>query len=82
MNSDLTPENERFVADQLAAGEFASRDAVIDAAVSLMRLRRSILEKIEMGRQQLDEGDAIDLDDASLSVLFNGLKSRATNNDS
>ena len=73
----LSPENEAFIQEGLAAGVFVSRDEAIDAGVALLRERTRLLEQIDEGARQLAEGDYIELNDQSLGEYFERLKEKA-----
>jgi Arc/MetJ-type ribon-helix-helix transcriptional regulator len=77
MAVQLSPENEAFIQEGLAAGVFVSRDEAIDAGVALLRERSRILEQIDEGTRQLAEGDYIELDEHSLGEYFEKLKANA-----
>jgi len=77
MSIDISPENERFVQQQIAAGTFQSRTDAIDAGVELLRRRKELLDRIDLGRSQLDEGDYHEYDDRKLQERFDQLEQRA-----
>ena len=71
MHVQLPPELERFVDGEVKAGNFGSRDEVIEAAVARLMLdpQRNDLDDatlaaIDEGEAQLDRGQGIPLDEA------------------
>ena len=60
MSIDLTPDNEQFLAHEIAAGIFVDRSDAINAAVSLLKERKSLLARLDEGRRQLDRGEYVD----------------------
>jgi putative addiction module CopG family antidote len=69
MQVQLRPDVERFIAEQVKAGRFASADAAIEAAVErMMRTDESVelsdedIEAINEAEAQIDRGEFIDLD--------------------
>jgi len=80
MPIDISPENERFIQEQIAAGVFQSLTEAIDAGVGLLRRRTEFLDRIDLGRRQLDEGDYHEYDIRKLQERFDQLKHRARGN--
>ncbi len=78
MSTELSPDNERFVAREIANGTFRSRDEVLDAGVELLKQRKTILDQVDEGRRQLDGGEYVDYDEKSLGERFSALKQRLT----
>ncbi len=74
MSTELSPENERFIADLVAAGNSNSRDEALDADVDLLKQQVSTLEAIDNGRRQLDSGEFHEYDDESLKLRLGQLK--------
>ncbi|MBI1904543.1 MAG: hypothetical protein HYS13_25900 [Planctomycetia bacterium] len=58
--------------------EWPRPDDVLNPEVDLPRLRKELLERIDIARRQLDSGEYTDYDDASLRRLFEELTHRAT----
>jgi Arc/MetJ-type ribon-helix-helix transcriptional regulator len=77
MNFQLTPENQRCLNDQIAAGTFGSPSQALNAGLDLLRRRDDVLAKIDLGRQQLDAGDFTEYDRAGLRGRLDELKQRA-----
>lgn len=83
MNVSLTPELEKLVADKVAAGMYASASEVIRDALRLLEerdvLRQAKLEalkkEIQKGIEQLDRGEATDLNESELRALMDRIKS-------
>jgi putative addiction module CopG family antidote len=73
MNITLTPDSERYLRDQLAAGKFPSADAVVSEALCRMRDHEQKLEalrrEIVLGIEQADQGLAVEFDEASLDRI-------------
>jgi Arc/MetJ-type ribon-helix-helix transcriptional regulator len=77
VSTDVSPENERYIQSLIERGSFRDRAEVLDAGVGLLRLRGELLERIDEGRRQLNEGEYTDYDDTSLSQRFRELKETA-----
>ncbi len=68
MEVKLTPELERWVAEQVEAGRFADADAVVHAALLLLRRevaaqqeqRDALRRELQMGLDELDRGEGVD----------------------
>jgi Arc/MetJ-type ribon-helix-helix transcriptional regulator len=63
MPVDISPENEQFIQQQIEAGVFRTRTDAIDSGVELLRRRTELLDRIDWGRRQLDQGDYHEYDD-------------------
>jgi putative addiction module CopG family antidote len=59
MSVAFPPDIESFVTQELSAGEFASRDELIVAAVDLLRQRKVALEKLKADIARGFEGEGI-----------------------
>jgi Arc/MetJ-type ribon-helix-helix transcriptional regulator len=57
MTIELTPDNERFLAQEVAIGAFTDRAAAVNAAVALLKERKALLARLDQGRRQLDKGE-------------------------
>jgi Arc/MetJ-type ribon-helix-helix transcriptional regulator len=57
---ELTPDNEHFLASEIASGTFADRADALNSAVSLLKERKALLARLDEGRRQLDTGDYLD----------------------
>jgi Arc/MetJ-type ribon-helix-helix transcriptional regulator len=77
MASDLSPDTESFIQQEIAVGAYPSRQDALEAGVALLRKRKALLEKLDEGRRQLDAGEYVDFDEEGLHQFFEGLKERA-----
>ena len=61
MQEQLCSENEQFIEQSLVTGQYASRDEVLDDAVSLLRRRQmereQLIRDVNFGIQQLERGE-------------------------
>lgn len=70
MSITLTQEQERFVQEMLATGRYQKAEEVIQAALSLLKQYSVQYEqwvnetrsKVDVGLQELDQGEGIDLE--------------------
>jgi Arc/MetJ-type ribon-helix-helix transcriptional regulator len=76
MAIDLSPENEKFIADKVAQGMYGSREEALDAGVELLRTHDQLVIRLTESRRQLDVGEYTDYDDESLAARFDNLKRR------
>jgi len=76
MSATIRPDNEKFIDQEIAVGAFRDRTEAINAGVDLLRRRKALLDMIDEGRRQLDEGDYVEYDDESLARRFEELKER------
>ena len=84
MNVSLTPMLEELVQRRVASGLYNSASEVIREALRLLeerdevrRMRLATLrEAINIGREELERGDASEHDDRSLSALAADIKAR------
>lgn len=70
MPVELSPENERFIAQELAKGTYRDRVEVLDAGIELLKQRNQFLEQVDEGRRQLDCSEFVEYDDESLGDAF------------
>ena len=77
MRDQVSPENEQFIQQEIAAGTFRSRDEVINAGVELLKQRQDLVNRLRDSRRQLDSGEFEEFDRAGLEELFDNLKRRA-----
>ena len=77
MATDLSPENEQFIQQEIRAGVFRTKSDALDAGIALLRRRKELLAGVDEGRRQLDERDSRDYDDTTLANRFAELKVRA-----
>ena len=73
MTNDLSSENERFIAGEIAAGVYAGRGEALDAAIELLKRRKELLDRLSNSRRQLDSGEFVEYDEVGLAGLFEGL---------
>jgi Arc/MetJ-type ribon-helix-helix transcriptional regulator len=76
MASDLSPDTESFIQQEIAVGAFQSRQDALEAGVALLRKRKALLEKLDEGRRQLDAGEFVEFDEEGLREYFDRLKDR------
>ncbi len=64
MNINLKPEYEQFIRSQIANGQFATVDEVINEAVKLLENRANQLDKLKrkivLGTEQIKQGSVTD----------------------
>jgi Arc/MetJ-type ribon-helix-helix transcriptional regulator len=77
MSNELSPDTESFIAGEVAMGAYPSRQDALEAGVALLKKRRELLEKLDEGQRQLDNGEYVDFDEEGLRQFFEGLKERA-----
>ena len=77
MSTAMSPENERFLAEAVAAGQFRDRAEALDAAVALLRARQDLLAHIDAGLSDLEQGRFTNYDRESLGLRFDQLAQRA-----
>ncbi len=77
MASDISRENEDFIEQEIASGRFRDRAEALDTCIGLLRQQKALTERLANGRQQLDNGECVELDSAGLHQLFDDLKDRA-----
>ena len=77
MQFAATPDNERFLHEQVAAGAFASPDEALNEAVRLLERRDRLRREIDEGIVDLEEGRFVELDSGGLQALFDRLRARA-----
>ena len=79
MATDISPNNEQFIQQEIANGSFGSREEALDTAVDMLRQRRQLIDRLKESRRQLDDGEFIELDATGLQQLFDTLQQRALN---
>ena len=75
MSSDLSPEINRLIAQELALGRYHSEEELLTEAVQLLTQRNALREQIEAGSRQLANGEYTDYDPQALRQRFDDLKS-------
>lgn len=74
MSTGITPENEQFLREQIAAGMFSSRDDVLNAGLNLLKQRQDLIARIHLSRAQLDSGEYTEYDSEGLVRFFDELR--------
>lgn len=78
MSPSFPPDLEQFVQQELASHAYGSRDDLVLAAVALLRDSKTGMEQLrsELTRriEELDRGEAIDLDSESLGPFFDEIE--------
>jgi Arc/MetJ-type ribon-helix-helix transcriptional regulator len=77
MASDLSPDTESFIQQEVAVGAFQSREDALEAGVTLLRQRRELMNRLAESHRQLDEGECFEYDQEGLRQLFEQLIARA-----
>ncbi|MBI3465730.1 MAG: type II toxin-antitoxin system ParD family antitoxin [Planctomycetes bacterium] len=79
MSSVVPPEFQQFVQEQIVSGRYHSADEVVSNGPRLLQERERRLQElraeIQPALDELDRGDAIDVDDEGLRVLFDEIMS-------
>ena len=76
MSSDISQENENYIQQVIEEGSYRDRAEVLDEAVELLKERRELLEHIDVGTQQLKNGENIQYNDETLRELFDDIQAR------
>jgi Arc/MetJ-type ribon-helix-helix transcriptional regulator len=77
MASDLSPDTESFIQQEIAVGAYPSRQDALEAGVALLKQRRDLMDRLAESRRQLDEGEYFEYDQDGLRQLFEQLIARA-----
>lgn len=79
--SHLSPQNEQFIAQAIAAGDYPNREAVIDKALETLRryeeAEAEVLQEVAFGVKQADAGQARELADDDWAQLLSRALARA-----
>lgn len=75
MSTDLSAENEQYIAAVIARGDFRSRSEVLNMGIELLRRGDEFVTDIEAGSRQLKSGEYREYDRAGLRELFDRIKS-------
>ena len=75
MSTNLPPELNRLIAQELALGQYRTEEELLTEAVHLLTQRNALREQIETGTRQLASGEYTDYDSQSLRQRFDDLKS-------
>ncbi|MBM4075557.1 MAG: hypothetical protein FJ267_07930 [Planctomycetes bacterium] len=73
---ELNHDNQKFLEDSLAQGEYRSPDELLNEAVSQLRRYRDLMTHIEEGTQQLRDGRYIEVNAEGLRSFFDDIKAR------
>ncbi len=76
MSIELTPDNEHFLAGEIATGSFVDRNHALNTAVSLLKERKALLAPLDEGRRQLDRGDYVECDSSRNDEYVNEIHQR------
>lgn len=74
MSSNLSPELNQLIAQELALGHYNSEAELLTEAVHLLRERNALRQQIRAGTAQLKNGEFTDYDPQSLRARFDDLK--------
>ena len=74
MSTNLSPELNRLIAQELALGHYRTEEELLTEAVQLLRQRNALREQIAAGTQQLANGEYTDYDPQALRQRFDDLK--------
>jgi len=78
MTVEIPPEHEQFVKAVIARGEFQTEGQVIGAGLRLLAERDRQIEylrrEVQVGLDELDRGDYVEYDEASLEESFEQIK--------
>lgn len=77
MASDLSPDAESFIQQEIALGVCQSRSDALEAGMEVLKKRRALMNRLAESRRQLDEGEYFEYDQEGLRELFEGLIARA-----
>lgn len=77
MNVSLTPELERFIAEQVEAGRYRSASEVVRDAVRLLQAQleeravklEALRKAVEVGLSELDRGEGLSADEVFKDLL-------------
>jgi hypothetical protein len=74
MSTNLPPELNRLIAQELALGHYRTEEELLTEAVGLLVQRNALREQIEAGTRQLASGEYTDYDSETLHQRFDDLK--------
>lgn len=78
MSTNLSPEVNQLIAQELALGHYRSAEELLTEAVHLLSQRNALRTQIAEGTQQLAAGQYTDYDSQSLRQHFDDLKAGKT----
>ena len=70
MSTNLPPELNRLIAQELALGQYRTEEELLTEAVHLLTQRNALREQIEAGTRQLAGGECTDYDSQALRERF------------
>jgi Arc/MetJ-type ribon-helix-helix transcriptional regulator len=74
MSSELSPELNRRIAQEMALGQYSSEEELLADAMRLLHERNALRQQIAAGARQLNAGEYTDYDSAGLRQRFDQLK--------
>jgi hypothetical protein len=74
MSTNLSPEINRLIAQELALGQYRSEEELLTEALQLLSQRNALRKQVEAGTRQLQSGEYTDYDSQSLRQRFHDLK--------
>jgi len=74
MSSELSPELNGLIAQELALGHYRTQQELLTEAVQLLSQRNALREQIAAGTRQLEDGQFTDYDSQSLRQRLDDLK--------
>jgi len=78
MASTVPPEFSQFIEQEIASGKFQSAEQVISEGLRLLRERErrrgELRQKVQLGLEQLDRGECVELDDESLGKFLDEIE--------
>jgi len=76
MSNEISQENEHFIQQVIEEGSYRDRAEVLDEAVELLKQRKELLDHIDIGTQQLRNGEDTEYNDETLRELFDEIQAR------
>jgi Arc/MetJ-type ribon-helix-helix transcriptional regulator len=74
MSTNLSPEINQLIAQELALGHYRSEEELLTEAVQLLSQRNALRKQIEAGKRQLAAGEHTDYDRDALRQRRDDLK--------
>ncbi len=62
MATNLSPENEQYIQQAVAAGLYHDRGEALNRAVELLKRREQLIRDVNLGIEQLERGEGMPLD--------------------
>jgi Arc/MetJ-type ribon-helix-helix transcriptional regulator len=66
VSTDLSPENEQYLEHAVSVGMFHDRGEALDKAVELLRRREELVRDVNVGIEQLEQGEGRAFDVAEI----------------